>query len=88
MRFWLMAVLAVLALHHPARAGETLDAIKARGTLRVGSTGDYKPFTFRHPDGSFYGAGYVLELNFIDDLGGIHEKNSKGVRRRGQERQR
>ena len=41
----------------PVQAGEVLDAIRARGAIRVGSTGDYKPFTFRNADGSFYGAG-------------------------------
>ncbi len=50
-----------LAQPAPAPAAETsapsrLDAIMARGTLRVGSTGDYKPFTFRDPaTGAFSG---------------------------------
>lgn len=39
-----------------ASAGQTLDAIKARGALRVGTTGDYKPFSFLEPDGAYHGA--------------------------------
>lgn len=52
-----------------AQAGETLDAIKTRGTLRVGSTGDYKPFTFRKPDGSFYGADIDMAARLAYRLG-------------------
>jgi len=39
-----------------AQTGNRLDEVMARGTLRVGSTGDYKPFTYRDPsDGDFKG---------------------------------
>ena len=33
-----------------AAGGSVLDEILARGVLRVGSTGDYKPFTFLNPE--------------------------------------
>ena len=44
--------IALLALMPAARAEDTapqsrLDAILAAGVLKVGSTGDYKPFTFK-----------------------------------------
>lgn len=49
----------LLALPAAARAEETtslLDQILARGALRVGTTGDYKPFTWRNPEtGKFEG---------------------------------
>ncbi len=65
-----MALAATLALATPAaQAGETLDAIRARGTLRVGSTGDYKPFTFRKPDGTFYGADIEMAQRLAAKLG-------------------
>jgi len=32
-----------------------LAAIRAAGVLRAGATGDYKPFTFRAPDGTWSG---------------------------------
>jgi len=54
------AVLLTLATTMSAHAGERLDAIKARGTLLVGTTGDYKPFTFRREDGTYYGADIVM----------------------------
>lgn len=55
---WLAAFLLLTAV--PAQAGEALDAIRASGVLRVGTTGDYKPFTFRQPDGSYIGADIVM----------------------------
>ena len=53
----------------PAQAGERLDAIKARGTLLVGTTGDYKPFTFRRDDGTYYGADIVMADRLARRLG-------------------
>jgi cyclohexadienyl dehydratase len=65
----LMSVAAALALAGPAVAGEALDAIRARGVLRVGTTGDYKPFTFRRADGSYYGADIEMAKRLADRLG-------------------
>ncbi|PWC56399.1 transporter substrate-binding domain-containing protein [Azospirillum sp. TSO22-1] len=54
-RSWSLAAAlgAVLAFTVPAaaRAAESsrLDAVLASGTLRVGTTGDYKPFTYLNP---------------------------------------
>ena len=59
----------LLALAAPAHAGEALDAIRARGVLRVGSTGDYKPFTFRHPDGRYGGADIVMAGRLAERMG-------------------
>ncbi len=52
-----------------AQAGEVLDAIRARGTLRVGTTGDYKPFSFRNPDGSYVGADVEMARQYAAHLG-------------------
>ncbi|MBV8916185.1 MAG: transporter substrate-binding domain-containing protein, partial [Acetobacteraceae bacterium] len=65
----LLGTLAVVGLAGPVIAGETLDAIKARGVLRVGTTGDYKPFTFRRDDGSYYGADVEMAKRLADRLG-------------------
>lgn len=65
----LLGWVALLGLTGPVLAGETLDAIKARGTLRVGTTGDYKPFTFRNEDGSYYGADIEMSKRLADRLG-------------------
>jgi ABC-type amino acid transport substrate-binding protein len=40
----LAALMLAPLLALPAHAGEVLDAVHARGALRVGMTGDYKPF--------------------------------------------
>ena len=67
----MLRIIAALLLmaSGPALAGETLDAIRARGLLRVGSTGDYKPFTFRNADGSFYGADIEMAGRLAQKLG-------------------
>ena len=39
----------------PARAQSVLSDILARGTLRVGLTGDYRPFSIKAADGTFSG---------------------------------
>ena len=63
---WLAALLLLTAV--PAQAGEALDAIRASGVLRVGTTGDYKPFTFRQPDGSYTGADIVMARHLAGAL--------------------
>ncbi len=47
-----------------------LDAILARGVLRVGLTGDYKPFSFRDPDsGTFSGLDVDMAQSLADGMG-------------------
>ena len=53
----------------PALAGEALDAIHDRGALRVGTTGDYKPFTFREANGSYVGADIAMAERLATHLG-------------------
>jgi len=45
-------------------ASPTLDRIRATGTLRVGTTGDYTPFSLLQPDGSYVGA----DIDMAHDL--------------------
>ncbi len=64
-KFWLLAVLAIAT--PGAAAAEGLDAILAAGTLRVGLTGDYKPFSFRDPQtGTFTG----IDVDMAEALAG------------------
>lgn len=65
----LLAAAGLIALAGSAWAGETLDAIRARGALRVGTTGDYKPFTFREPNGEYRGADIEMAKRLADRLG-------------------
>jgi len=46
-----------------------LDEILARGVLRVGSTGDYKPFSARTGDGRFVGLDIALAGDLAKSLG-------------------
>ncbi len=67
-RIWLAAALAT-GLASAAHAGEVMDALRARGVLRVGTTGDYKPFSFHNPDGSYVGADIDMTRRYADHLG-------------------
>ena len=64
-----LTLLAALCAATPARAGEKLDAIRTAGVLRVGTTGDYKPFSFRGPDGTYTGANIDMARKFAASLG-------------------
>jgi cyclohexadienyl dehydratase len=60
------AVLCALALPAAARP---LSAIKADGTLRVGLTGDYAPFSLHKPDGKIVGADVTMAESLAKSLG-------------------
>ena len=66
-RSCIAALAAILALSTAAVAQDTrLDRIVAAGTLRVGSTGDYKPFTYKDPaTGAFSG----FDIDMAESLG-------------------
>ena len=49
-------------------APSRLDDIAARGVLRICTTGDYKPYTFLKPDGSFEGIDIDLATSLADAL--------------------
>lgn len=40
--------------------GATVQKIKSRGVLLVGTTGDYRPLTFKDTDGSYW--GFCIEI--------------------------
>ena len=65
----LIVVLLLLCSALPARAAAVLDQIRASGVLRVGTTGDYKPFSFRNPDGSYVGADIDMAQSLAAKLG-------------------
>src|SRR5580704_1763071 len=52
----LIALVVFGARIAPAHAGAVLDHIRATSELRVGTTGDYKPFSHHTADGSYEGA--------------------------------
>ena len=67
-KVWLVAALTA-GLVGAAYAGEVMDGVRARGILRVGTTGDYKPFSFRNPDGSYVGADIDMARRYAAHLG-------------------
>ena len=50
-------------------AARPLAAIKADGTLKVGMTGDYPPYSVRGPDGQFAGADVTMAAELARSLG-------------------
>ncbi len=64
----LAPLLLVLQFASPALGGAALDAVRTRGVLLVGTTGDYKPFSFRNSDGSYVGADIVMARHLADEL--------------------
>ncbi len=68
---WLLAA-GPAAAQAPAVAREPagLDAILARGVLRVGLTGDYRPFSFRDPgNGTFSGLDVDMSRSLANGMG-------------------
>ena len=63
-----LSLLLCIGLAGPACAG-TLDDARASGTLRVGTPGDYAPFSLRQPDGSYRGADVVEVGRLAQHLG-------------------
>ena len=71
-RLFCRLVLQLVAASGPAataHAGAALDAIRSHGELRVGTTGDYKPFTFLEADGSRWGADVEMAQDLAKKLG-------------------
>src|SRR5260221_3946221 len=50
-------------------ASPTLTRIRAAGILRVGTTGDYTPFSLKQPDGSYQGADIDMAYDLTERLG-------------------
>jgi ABC-type amino acid transport substrate-binding protein len=70
-RIWLrpIAVAGLLAAALAPAHASRLDDIAARGVLRVGGTGDYKPFSYRYADGEFVGMDVDLAAELARSLG-------------------
>src|SRR4051794_27930024 len=64
-----LAALAAIAVLPSPSAAQTLDKIKSRGVLVVGTKADYKPFGFRDPSGAIVGFEPDLAKEIADKLG-------------------
>lgn len=65
---WLI-ISSILAFANAADAGEIFERIKAQNALRVGITGDYKPFAYLNSDGSYVGADIQMAQRLAAKLG-------------------
>jgi len=52
-----------------AAAPSRLDDVQARGTLRACTTGDYKPYSYARPDGTFEGIDIDMTESLAKSLG-------------------
>lgn len=69
-RFALAFACALLLLAALPAAADGLDAILARGTLRVGLTGDYRPFSIRDPaSGGVTGLDVDMAQSLAEGMG-------------------
>ncbi len=62
-------VTILLCLLAGSAAAADLASVRRAGVLRVGTTGDYKPFSFRAPDGSYRGADIAMARSLAAALG-------------------
>ena len=65
----LRAALLLLVVASPARAQTVLDTILARGKVRVGLTGDYRPFSIKDGAGRFEGLDVDMAESLAKGLG-------------------
>ena len=63
------AALAQPALAQSTATPSRLDDVIARGTLRICTTGDYKPYSFYRPDGTFEGIDIDMSESLAKSLG-------------------
>ena len=63
-----LALIALATLLATPAAARTLDDIQHSGTLRVGTPGDYAPFSLHQPDGSYHGADITEVQRLADHL--------------------
>jgi cyclohexadienyl dehydratase len=70
-RFALATILVVAAGVSGAKAADdsTLARIKQAGVLRIGTTGDYKPFSYKTTDGTLTGADIEMAKDLAATLG-------------------
>ncbi len=65
----LCGTLALAAGVQAQEATSHLDSIQQQGQLRVCTTGDYKPYTFKRADGDFEGIDIAMARSLADSLG-------------------
>ena len=54
---------------NPSGKQPTIERIAERGTLLVGTTGDYRPLSYKESDGSYWGFGIEIARKIAERLG-------------------
>ena len=66
----MLGTISCTATHAVVDKQQTVDRIQKRGYLLVGTSGDYRPLSFREPDGNYWGFGIEMAGNIAECLGG------------------
>ena len=66
----MLGTISCTATHAVVDKQQTIDRIQKRGYLLVGTTGDYRPLSFREPDGNYWGFGIEMAGKIAERLGG------------------
>ena len=66
----MLGTISCTATHAVVDKQQTVDRIQKRGYLLVGTTGDYRPLSFREPDGNYWGFGIEMAGKIAERLGG------------------
>ncbi|MBQ4445299.1 MAG: transporter substrate-binding domain-containing protein, partial [Prevotella sp.] len=53
---------------HPSTT-PPIDSIRQRGKILVGTTGDYRPLSFREADGTYWGLGIEMAREIAAEIG-------------------
>lgn len=66
----MLGTISCTATHAVVDKQQTVDRIQKRGYLLVGTSGDYRPLSFREPDGNYWGFGIEMAGKIAERLGG------------------
>ena len=76
--WWLVAILVLCSAvssfscstnEDDASGRPTIERIQQRGKILIGTTGDYRPLSFREPDGTYWGFGIEIAKQIARRLG-------------------
>ena len=80
MKLWILAAILILCGtasfasctsndDNPSAVQPTIERITERGKLLVGTTGDYRPLSYREDDGNYWGFGIEMAQKIAERIG-------------------
>ena len=80
MKLWILAAILILCGtvsfasctsndDNPSAVQPTIERITERGKLLVGTTGDYRPLSYREADGNYWGFGIEMAQKIAERIG-------------------